>query len=173
MSNPKVGQTFTENEFFKWSENNFYRTSTNDMSAEVINNSPFHLVLISYRPERSQLLSLDTQDIFPDFVLTTIISARLLPSSQEKSSTSKPSISLPILSLQPALTLLFSQRLMHNFTLLQEDLELKLWSELPTIISLLTITQLHSELATLAQSLLLRTTGALAITVSNLITLKF
>jgi len=35
MSNPKVGQIFTEDQFFKWSGNNFYRTSTNDMSAEL------------------------------------------------------------------------------------------------------------------------------------------
>ena len=36
MSNPKANQAFTQDSFFKWSEDNFYRTSTNDMSAEVI-----------------------------------------------------------------------------------------------------------------------------------------
>ena len=35
MSNHKVGQVFTEDQFFKWSNDNFYRTSTNDMSAKV------------------------------------------------------------------------------------------------------------------------------------------
>mgnify|MGYP000860096015 FL=1 len=37
MSNPKADQAFNETQFFKWSESNFYRTSTNDMSAEVTN----------------------------------------------------------------------------------------------------------------------------------------
>lgn len=35
ISNPKVGSVFQESDFFKWSEGNFYRTSTNDMSKEV------------------------------------------------------------------------------------------------------------------------------------------
>ena len=35
MSNHKVGQVFTEDQFFKWSNDNFYRTSTNDMSEKV------------------------------------------------------------------------------------------------------------------------------------------
>lgn len=35
MSNPKVGQIFTEDQFFKWSDNNLYRTSTHDMSDKV------------------------------------------------------------------------------------------------------------------------------------------
>ena len=36
MSNHKVGQVFTEDQFFKWSNDNIYRTSTNDMSAKVM-----------------------------------------------------------------------------------------------------------------------------------------
>lgn len=35
MSNPKCNEGFNESQFFKWSENNFYRTSTNDMSSKV------------------------------------------------------------------------------------------------------------------------------------------
>lgn len=29
--NPEADEPFNETQFFKWSENNFYRTSTNDM----------------------------------------------------------------------------------------------------------------------------------------------
>lgn len=35
MSNPNVNKAYTQNHFFKWSENNLYRTSTNDMSTKV------------------------------------------------------------------------------------------------------------------------------------------
>jgi hypothetical protein len=35
IKNPKATQIFTEDEFFKWSSNHFYRTSTNDMSEKV------------------------------------------------------------------------------------------------------------------------------------------
>ena len=33
--NPKKSQIYTEDEFFKWSSNHFYRTSSNDMSQKV------------------------------------------------------------------------------------------------------------------------------------------
>ena len=32
MSNPKAGQQYDEKQFFKWSEDNLYRTSTHDMN---------------------------------------------------------------------------------------------------------------------------------------------
>jgi hypothetical protein len=35
MSNHKVGQLYSEDQFFKWSNDNIYRTSTNDMGAKV------------------------------------------------------------------------------------------------------------------------------------------
>ena len=37
MSNHRVaqGQIYSEDQFFKWSNGNFYRTSTNDMSQKV------------------------------------------------------------------------------------------------------------------------------------------
>ena len=33
--NHKASQIYTEDEFFKWSSNHFYRTSSNDMSEKV------------------------------------------------------------------------------------------------------------------------------------------
>ena len=35
FANHKQGQQFGENEFFSWTNNNFYRTSYNDMSSKV------------------------------------------------------------------------------------------------------------------------------------------
>lgn len=35
IHNPKATQIFTENEFFQWSDKNFYRTSYTDMSSKV------------------------------------------------------------------------------------------------------------------------------------------
>ena len=32
LRNRKASQIYTEDEFFKWSSNHFYRTSSNDMS---------------------------------------------------------------------------------------------------------------------------------------------
>lgn len=46
MSNPKAGMAFTQDSFFKWSDNNFYRTSSNDMSAEVRLKTVFNPLLL-------------------------------------------------------------------------------------------------------------------------------
>lgn len=35
INNPKSGRRFTEDQFFQWSSNNFYRTSYNDMRSRV------------------------------------------------------------------------------------------------------------------------------------------
>lgn len=43
IHNPKATQIFTENEFFQWSDKNFYRTSYTDMSSKV-NIAPAHLI---------------------------------------------------------------------------------------------------------------------------------
>lgn len=35
MSNPNVNKRFTQDQFFKWSNDNHYRTSSHDMSFKV------------------------------------------------------------------------------------------------------------------------------------------
>ena len=40
IHNPKATQIFTENEFFQWSDKNFYRTSYTDMSSKVNSRAP-------------------------------------------------------------------------------------------------------------------------------------
>ncbi len=35
ISNPKAKNIFDEKDFFQWSDKNFYRTSSNDMSSKV------------------------------------------------------------------------------------------------------------------------------------------
>ena len=40
ITNPKAKNIFDEKEFFQWSDKNFYRTSSNDMSSKVTPISP-------------------------------------------------------------------------------------------------------------------------------------
>lgn len=38
MTNAVAVKTINQDDFFRWSNSNFYRTSTNDMSAKVLSN---------------------------------------------------------------------------------------------------------------------------------------
>jgi hypothetical protein len=52
VSNPKVGSLFSEDQFFKWSDDNIYRTSTNDMSGKVIYSFINQSIDIVRRPQK-------------------------------------------------------------------------------------------------------------------------
>lgn len=55
MSNPKAESPYNEQQFFKWSNDNFYRTSTNDMSQKVRTPPPHLAVLSRFLLRRSRL----------------------------------------------------------------------------------------------------------------------
>jgi len=123
VSNPKVGSVFQENDFFKWSEGNFYRTSTNDMSKEVRKST---CIFCRCQQERSQQLFQDMQDTCPASTSTTITSVKRSLSSLEKFWTKRLLIPQSTNSLQLDLTAQLYLRQIRSCTQPQEDLELKL-----------------------------------------------
>ena len=49
-TNVKAKPVFTEDQFFRWTDTNFFRTSYNDMTSKVIFNTVFYIIIFKQSP---------------------------------------------------------------------------------------------------------------------------